>query len=71
MNKIKVPTYDSMMNPLLQAMKKLGGSGTIEEINNTTTEILGLSDEQLEILHDVDRGSSSEVEYRLAWTRTY
>ncbi len=47
-----MPTYDSMMNPLLQALGKLGGSGTIEEIANSVSEIMDLSDEQLEVLHD-------------------
>jgi len=32
MNKIDIPSYDTMMNPLLDPMKELGGSGTIEEI---------------------------------------
>jgi restriction system protein len=71
MTDVKVPTFDSMMNPLIQGLKLLGGSGTIAEIDNKTTEILNLSDEQLEILHDPDKGSQTEVEYRLAWTRTY
>ncbi|MFQ5400140.1 MAG: restriction endonuclease [Anaerolineae bacterium] len=68
---VSVPTFDAMMNPVIEALRSLGGSGTIEEINNKTTEILGLSDEQLELLHDPEKGSQTEVEYRLAWTRTY
>ena len=28
----KAPTYDQLMNPTIQALKALGGSGTIEEI---------------------------------------
>ena len=68
---IKVPPYDQLMNPTLQALKLLGGSGTIEEIYNKVTEIVGLSNEQLEILHDPARGGQTEVEYRLAWSRTY
>ena len=71
MSKVKVPTFDSMMNPVLQALRELGGSGTIEEINNRSTEIAKLTDAQLEILHDPDKGGQTEVEYRLAWTRTY
>lgn len=66
-----VPTFDKMMNPLLQALKSLGGSGTIEEINTSVAELLQLSDEQLEILHNPEKSSRTEVEYRLAWTRTY
>jgi len=59
------------MNPTLQALKTLGGSGTIEEIYNKVTEIVGLTNEQLEVLHDPERGGQTEIEYRLAWSRTY
>jgi restriction system protein len=65
-----LPPYDAFMNPLLQALKLLGGSGTIEEINAKVIEAVGLSDEQLEVIHDPERGSQTEVEYRLAWVRT-
>lgn len=71
MAKVDVPTFDALMNPVIQALKSLGGSGTIEEINNEVSEIAGLSDEQLEILHNPEKGGQTEVEYRLAWTRTY
>lgn len=59
------------MNPLIQAIKSLGGSGTIEEINNKVAEIAGLSDEQLEVLHDPAKGGATEIEYRLGWSRTW
>lgn len=68
---IQVPTFDQMMNPLIQALKSLGGSGTIEEIDDKVAEILHLSDEQLEALHNPDKGGQTEVGYRLGWTRTY
>ena len=71
MNEVAVPTYDAMMNPLLQALRELGGSGTIDEINGRVIENMDLSDEQIEILHNPDKGGSTEIEYRLAWTRTY
>jgi restriction system protein len=67
----KVPPYDQLMNPTLQALKALGGSGTVEEIYNKVTEIVGLTNQQLEVLHDPERGGQTEVEYRLAWSRTY
>ena len=66
-----VPTFDAMMNPLIHALKNLGGSGTIEEIENEVAEVMRLSDEQLEVLHNPERSSQTEVGYRLAWTRTY
>jgi restriction system protein len=71
MSKNNLPTYDAMMNPLIRAMKELGGSGTVEEINSKVAELLGLQDEQLDILHDTKRGGQTEFEYRLAWTRSY
>ena len=72
MSKVDIPTFDAFMNPVIQALKGLGGSGTIEEINNKVIEIAELSDEQTEVLHKPEKGGgSTEVEYRLAWTRTY
>lgn len=67
----KVPTFDQLMNPTIQALKALGGSGTIEEIYNKVTELIELTDEQLEVLHDPERSTQTEIEYRLAWSRTY
>ena len=71
MSKVAMPTYDSMMNPVIQALRELGGSGTIEEINDKVAEIAGFSDEQLEVLHNPEKGGMTEIDYRLAWTRTY
>lgn len=68
--KVNIPPYDSFMNPIIKALKTLGGSGTIEEINSKVFEISTLTDEQLEVSHD-EKGGMSEVEYRLAWARTY
>lgn len=59
------------MNPTIQALKSLGGSGTIEEIYTKVVETLKLSDKQIEVLHNPEKDSRTEVEYRLAWARTY
>jgi len=71
MTQVQVPTFEQLMNPIIQALKELGGSGTIEEINNKSTEIANIPDEQLEVLHNPEKSSQTEVEYRLAWARTY
>ena len=63
--------YDDLMNPLIQALKLLGGSGTNEEINNKIAEIVNIPGEQLEVLHNPNKGGMTEIEYRLMWTRTY
>lgn len=70
MNIERIPTYDQLMNPLIKALKALGGSGTIDEINEKVFEIEKIPQEILDIPHGKD-GARSEVEYRLAWTRTY
>ncbi len=57
------------MNPLLVALRDLGGSATIQEIVTKVSAIAQLTDEQLQVPHG--KGRQSEVEYRLAWTRTY
>jgi len=66
-----LPKYNELLNPLLQALHDLGGSGTIEEILSKVSEILDLPEDVLNIPHDPDKGSQTEVEYRLAWARTY
>lgn len=74
MNKNSVPTFDELMNPTIRALRVLGGSGTIEEIYAKVAELEKLTEAQLSVPHvDTRRnnGYISEVEYRLAWTRTY
>jgi len=65
-----LPTYDEMFIPTLEALKLLGGSGSIIEINNKVYEVINLDEKILEIPHD-ENGIQSEVDYRLAWSRTY
>ncbi|MBI1226103.1 MAG: restriction endonuclease [Bacteroidetes bacterium] len=66
----KLPTQEQLMVPTLKALVKLGGSGTIEEINESVYQIAKLTDEQLQIPHD-ETGLRSEIDYRLAWSKTY
>ncbi|BBP43967.1 restriction endonuclease [Thiosulfativibrio zosterae] len=66
-----MPTFDSLMNPLLQALAELGGSGSIDEIYKKVAEIQNINDEILSIPHNPDKSNQTEVAYRLAWARTY
>jgi restriction system protein len=61
-------TYDDMFNPLLSALRELGGSGSNSEIEDKVAEILKLSDDDINIIH---KGNRSKFSYRLAWTRNY
>jgi len=67
----QMPKYHELMNPLLQALHDLGGSGSIEELSSKVSELLDLPDEVLSFPHDPERSSQTEVEYRMAWARTY
>ncbi len=67
----KVPTFDQLMNPLITALRDLGGSGSIEEIFQKVIENLKLSDDILSVLHEPEASNQTEVHYRLAWARTY
>jgi len=58
-----------MLLPTIQALQFLGGSGTTEEVYEKVVQILNVPDKILEILHGST--SQTEVEYRLAWSRTY
>ena len=64
-----IPQYHEMFNPLLKALRELGGSGSIEEMVNKVIEIQKYPSEITEILHG--EGPETEIEYRLAWARTY
>ncbi len=66
-----LPTYDRLMNPLLKALRDLGGSGSIDEIYDKVAENLHLPEDVLSIVHNPETGNQTEVEYRLAWARTY
>lgn len=68
--KYNVPTYDKLMLPTIEALKILGGSGSIEEINEQVYEVAKLDEETLAVPHD-ENGLQSKVDYRLAWARTY
>ena len=71
MEPVLIPKYDALMNPVIKALKTLGGSGTIEEITTKVIEMLGLSDSQVAVLHNAETGTRTELEYQLAWTRSY
>lgn len=67
----KMPTFDALMNPLLNALFALGGSGSIDEMYDKVIEIEQISEEISSVLHSPDKSNITEVAYRLAWARTY
>ena len=67
----QVPTFDQLMVPLFQALRELGGSASIAEIDEKVGEMLQLPDEVLELPHNPEKSNQTEFQYRLAWARTY
>lgn len=65
-----LPSIDELIVPTVKALIDLGGSGTVEEINTKVYEIANIPDNILQIPHG-DVGTTIEVDYRLAWSRTY
>ena len=64
-----IPPYNELLWPTLCAVRELGHSARLDEINERVIERENFSNEQLAILHN--EGPRSELEYRLAWARTY
>jgi len=67
----RMPTFDSLMNPLLAALFELGGSGSIDEIYEKVVEMQNIDDELASVPHNPEKSNLTEIGYRLAWARTY
>ena len=65
-----IPKYDELLIPVLNAIKKLGGSASIEELVSNVVDDLKLSEDTVNKPHS-EKDSRTELEYRLAWARTY
>ncbi|MBC2643135.1 MULTISPECIES: restriction endonuclease [unclassified Rhodococcus (in: high G+C Gram-positive bacteria)] len=66
---VHVPQYVDLLWPALQAAIALGGSASNEELDSAVVEREGFSSDVQGVLHG--DGPSTEIEYRLAWARTY
>ena len=69
MSKKTIPTFDALMDPSIQALKRLGGSASIDELGTKIIELLDLPQEVVDEPHGTT--SKTELEYRSAWARTY
>ncbi|AHJ13537.1 restriction endonuclease [Sulfurospirillum multivorans] len=61
-------SYNQLFEPTIHSLKQLGGSGSIDEIEEKVIEILHLTEAEI---NDIHRGNTTKLEYRLAWARTY
>lgn len=69
MGKPQIPDYSRLLWPTVDAVRALGGSGAIDEIVEMVMKQQEFTEAQQAVLHG--DGPSTEIEYRLAWARTY
>ena len=63
-----LPTQEQLLWPTLKALRELGGSGRIGEIDEKAIELGGFTEEQqAKLFRD---GPKTELEYRLQWARS-
>ncbi len=63
-----VPGYRELFDPTLQAIKRLGGSASIAELDEEVTKSLSLTESEIAEPHSQ---RSTKLEYQLAWARSY
>ena len=66
---VALPQYHELLWPAVVALRGLGGSASIEELNEEVINNGDYTEEQQAVLHK--DGPSTEIEYRIAWARTY
>lgn len=66
----RIPRSPKLLVPTFLALKKLGGSGTNNEILGEIIQILKIPDEVVDISH-LGSNSMTELSYQAAWARTY
>ena len=68
MKEPKIPTFEDLLWPTLEVLKKRNGSASIQELSEHVAVELALADDILNVPHK--NGPRSEVDYRAAWART-
>ena len=67
----KLPTREQLLNPVMLALVELGGSGSVDEINERVIKNLKIPETIANTPHDKSKQDGrTELEYELAWART-
>lgn len=66
----RMPQVEDLLWPALVAIRGLGGSATISELDQKVMELQSYDEDIQSVVHGED-GRQTELEYRLAWARTY
>ena len=65
----RVPSTKELLNPTLEAIHDLGANASIADVANRVKDLLVLPPDVTNIPHGNEK--RTELEYRLAWARTY
>lgn len=63
-----LPPREDLYPPTMQALKQMGGSANIEELNALIADLMDLSEEVRAVRHA--SSNMSQIDYDLAWVRT-
>ena len=66
---IELPKYDDLFKPTMEALTKLGGSGSIEEIDDAMISAIGASPEQLDVSYP--KSGVAVLPDRMSWARSF
>jgi restriction system protein len=66
---LTIPSRAELLWPTLLAVREIGGSGTVGEIDDKVIDLEQFSEDQQAVLHG--NGPRTEIQYQLAWSRTY
>src|ERR1700693_2494877 len=66
---LKVPTFDEMMWPTLQALKETGGSASNQELLTRVAQLMAIPEEVQNL--PLGDGPRTKVENRMEWARTF
>jgi len=64
-----LPKYDDLFKPTLEVLTNLGGSGSIEELDDAMIAALGASQEQLDVTYP--KSGAAVLPDRMAWARSF
>lgn len=65
---MSIQKHTALLNPLIRVLRELGGSASIQELENAVGQYLQLSEADMGEIH---RGNQTRLSYNLAWARTY
>lgn len=65
------PDLPGMMLATVEALKEIGGSATIQELDEKVSELEGVSEEEQSFMMAGTNSNQPRLNYYLAWARTY